>query len=76
MGRKFRDGYNLVVDERTGGRSFHKTNDPYRFIERTLCDNFISSDPSRPEIKQRMLDIADTLTIEDNPVMVLLKLKN
>jgi hypothetical protein len=166
VGRKFRDGYNLVVDERTGGRSYHKTNDPYRefrsiygigdywlinyrkifpsaeynvieetvlydykmnksylinscrsergvpvhigppndwagwgaifprayldidndnyilypmdsyrFNERTLCDDFINSDPSRPEIKQRMIDIADTLTMEDNPVMVLLKLK-
>ena len=167
VGRKFSDGYNLVVDERTGGRSFHKTNDPYRefrsiygigdywlinyrkifpsaeynvieetvlydykknksylinscrsergvpvhigppndwagwgaifprayleidndnyilypmdsyrFIERTLCDDFINSDPSRPAIKQRMIDIADTLSMEDNPVMVLLKLKH
>ncbi len=166
VNRKFKDGFDLVVDERPGGRIYYKTNDPYRefrsiygigdywlinyrkivpsstwnvieetvlydhkmnisylinscrsergvpvhigppndwtgwgaifpggfltirdkryilypmdsyrFLERVLNDEFINSDPSRPEIKQKMLDIADTLTIEDNPVLILLKLK-
>lgn len=38
-------------------------------------EKFRNGLPSRPEIKARMISVADSLTNEDNPVLVLLKLK-
>lgn len=49
--------------------------DSYELISYVDSDEFKKGVPKRPELKQQMLNIADTLTIEDNPVLLLLELK-
>lgn len=49
--------------------------DSYKFLNYINSDDFKKGNPKRPKIKQKMQAIADTLTIDDNPVMMLLKLK-
>lgn len=45
-----------------------------KYLELTSSENFDNSHPVRPEIKRRMESIRDTMTLDDNPVMFLLKL--
>jgi hypothetical protein len=49
--------------------------DSYKFLNYINSDDFKEGNPKRPEIKLKMKQIADTLTIDDNPVMILLKLR-
>ena len=49
--------------------------DAYKVIEFARGEKFINSVPERPDIKQKFQEIANTLTIDDNPVLILLKLK-
>ena len=49
--------------------------DSYELISIVKSDTFRKGVPKRPELKQQMLNIADTLTIDDNPVLLLLELK-
>lgn len=45
------------------------------FLDIVNSKEFKEGNPKRPEIKLKMKQIADTLTIDDNPVMILLKLR-
>ncbi len=58
-----------------GERYLFSMIDAYDFLEYVNSNDFKESIPKRPDIKQRFQKIADTLTIEDNPVLLLLKLK-
>ncbi len=49
--------------------------DAVRLKDMVSSNGFKNSVPKRPEIKQKLQEIADTLTIEDNPVLLLLELK-
>jgi len=49
--------------------------DAYKVIEFARGEEFINSAPERPDLKQKFQEIANTLTIDDNPVLILLKLK-
>ncbi len=49
--------------------------DSYELISFVESDAFRKGVPERPRLKQQMIDIADTLTIDDNPVLILLELK-
>ncbi|MCF8222883.1 MAG: 6-bladed beta-propeller [Bacteroidales bacterium] len=50
--------------------------DSYKFLNYINSEDFKEGKPKRPEIKQKMIDIADNLTIDDNPVLLLLELKH
>lgn len=45
------------------------------FLEFTKSDRFKSSIPKYPEVKSKMIDVSNNLTLEDNPILILLKLK-
>lgn len=49
--------------------------DAVRLKDMVSSNGFKNAVPKRPEIKQKFQEIADTLTIEDNPVLLLLELK-
>jgi hypothetical protein len=49
--------------------------DAVRLKDMVNSNGFRNSVPQRPEIKQKFQEIADTLTINDNPVLILLELK-
>jgi hypothetical protein len=45
------------------------------FISYVQSEGFVNSIPKRPCLKQKMISIGDTLNIDDNPILMLLKLK-
>lgn len=49
--------------------------DANEFLNYINSDDFQEGNPLRPEIKLKMKQIAETLTNDDNPVLILLKLK-
>jgi len=49
--------------------------DAFNFIKYVNSIEFKDNGAKRPELKQKFQDVADNLTIEDNPVLLLLELK-
>lgn len=46
-----------------------------KLLEESKTNDFINGKPRRPEIRERFQKLIDTLQLEDNPILVLLKLK-
>jgi len=49
--------------------------DASRLLQESKTNDFINGIPRRPEIRKRLQELTDTLQLEDNPVLILLKLK-
>jgi len=49
--------------------------DASRLLQESKTNDFINGIPRRPEIRKRFQELTDTLQLEDNPVLILLKLK-
>ncbi len=49
--------------------------DASRLLQESETNDFLNGIPRKPEIRKRFQELTDTLKLEDNPVLVLLKLK-
>lgn len=67
--------YPKAILEMNGSRYILHSVAAIDFLNYVNSESFVEGIPCRPELKQKLERIADTLTIEDNPVMILLKLK-
>lgn len=71
-------GYFLPFGELTNNNRKYllRVYDASEYLAMVNDNEFRNGTPSRPEIKARMISVADSLTHDDNPVLILLKLKN
>lgn len=72
-------GYGTIKPE--GVAKINNNNYIISFMDAVQLKDMVNSNgfknaiPQRPEIKQKFQEIADTLTINDNPILILVKLK-
>lgn len=67
--------YPRDILEINGSKYILHSTDAIKFLDFVNSEEFEKGTPQRQEIKQKMKEIADTLTIDDNPVLILLELR-